>query len=329
MSKPPEFNARRISHTQPHSRSRVAVRPAFTLAELAVSLAVSSILIVGAGAVLTTTMKQVDRGGDANATRRALSRTLDAITADCAVATAIDRSSPYKLVLTVPDRTGDGNAETVSYVWSNQRNGTITRVFNAESNVIATGIDSFAFTTKVRPAPIVSTTSIQSIYSYDPNGTNSADFDDTKYYAACFQVSAPQGTTSWTINSIRLRLGQKGNTSGTFVIELRNTVNNAPGTTILASTTVAESTLEDNPSWVSVPMSVSNLSAGAILSVVIHAQSGTGNTDGSVGSKSGASAPGQMAWISSNRGSTWTVPSSPSLSIPLIVNGTFTTKQEQ
>ncbi len=328
MSKPPERTP--VPDRARRPRPVAAIRRAFTLAELAVSLAVSSILIVGAGAVLTTTMKQVDRGRDANATRRSLSRTLDAITADCAVATAIDRSSPYKLILTVPDRTGDNTPETISYVWSNQRNGTITRTFNAESSIIATGIDSFTFTTNIRPAPVISTTSIQSLYSYDPNNSQSKDFDDTTLFAAAFQASAPSGTTSWSITSVKLRIGQSGGTAGTFVIELRNTVNNAPGNTVLASTTVAESTLSDSEaSWVSLPLTATNLSPGVILCVVVRSQSGSGNIAGSLGIKTSGNAAGQITWISTTRGSTWSSPSSPSYSIPLIVNGTFTTKREQ
>ena len=305
-------------------------RRAFTLAELVVALGISSILIVGSGVVLTSTMTQLDRGVDATARKHSLSRALDTIAADCAVATAIDDSSPSKLILTVPDRTGDANPETITYIWDNQSGGTITRTFNSDTSTLARNIDSFSFTPIVRPAPIITTSTNQQLHAFDPTSSAPVSFSDTEQFALVFRPGLPSNATAWSITSIQLQIGRNGANTGTFVIELRTATGSEPATTVISSTTVQENTFSGSSStWTTFPLTASNLLPSDSVCVVVRSLA-TGHSAGSIQLGNGQSvAAGQVLWYSDTSGSNWRAPSSGINGMPIRVSGTFTTRQEQ
>jgi prepilin-type N-terminal cleavage/methylation domain-containing protein len=98
---------------------RPMVHPAcrgFTLIETVVALAVSSVLLLALGSTVLLASRAVPSGNETVIAEAEIQRSLAVMSSDIEVATAISATSG--LILTVPDRDGDGNPDTIEYSWN-------------------------------------------------------------------------------------------------------------------------------------------------------------------------------------------------------------------
>src|SRR6266567_831775 len=108
----------------PAYRERGQYRRGFTLLEVVVSASILSMVMLGlastmviAGKAVTKTTSDVSSGATAQAAQLFIRELKTAVSVTEMTATAI--------TFTVPDRTGDGIAETIRYAWSGVAGGAL------------------------------------------------------------------------------------------------------------------------------------------------------------------------------------------------------------
>src|ERR1051326_4872583 len=93
-------------------------RRGLTLVEAVLSMGILGIVLLGTQGAVMLASKAVPDAKSASFEVMTGCRVVDMITADLHYATAITTMSGNEIVMTVPDRNGDGASETVRYVWS-------------------------------------------------------------------------------------------------------------------------------------------------------------------------------------------------------------------
>src|SRR5262249_12652789 len=113
---------------------------AFTLIEVTLAVAVSSILLLGMGVCLAMTASAADSGDDSLASSSKATDALNQLGAEISVATDANPIGPGDILLTVPDRNADGAPETIEYTWSSKAGDPLKRSYNG-STAIAVATD--------------------------------------------------------------------------------------------------------------------------------------------------------------------------------------------
>ena len=129
---------------------------AFSLVELIVASSIVAILLV---AVQSTIMLAAHAVPAANSKATALitaAAALGQLHADAACATAFSARSATAVTFQIPDRTGDGLPETITWAWDGTPRGTLTRQFNSNPAApVARNVRDFslAYDTRSAQAP--------------------------------------------------------------------------------------------------------------------------------------------------------------------------------
>jgi len=123
-------------------------RIAFTLVEVVVSLAIFAVLTLGLGSALVISAHSLDHSMGTTAGLTGSRQVLDTIDSDLRFATSLETPAAGEVVLSVPDRDGDGTSETIRYVWegvSGGDPGPLKRQRNAGPVVVvAEDVDDFS-----------------------------------------------------------------------------------------------------------------------------------------------------------------------------------------
>lgn len=313
----------------PEHHAHAHTRRAYTLAELVVAMGASSVLLVGAGVVLTSTMKQVDRGADGSAKSAALALATDTIAADAAVATSIDTSSPGMLSLTVPDRTGDGTPESIVYRWTGTAGSPLTRTLNNNTQALVPAVSSFVLAPLARSQPTDTAVGPITLAEHVPSGTPSGWAVGGGWFVGLtFRPALPANAVSWTVTGIDVMVRSVSSIQGSAVFQLREVDgSNTPTSVILTTASVPESTLPSTVSWITVPIAFADIPPSKPLALVVGGSESNGSQCG-LGSVTGAGMAGTfIGWSSSNNGSSWSAPS-PETSFAARIRGTYTVRRE-
>jgi len=232
---------------------------AFTLLEIVTSLVILCTLLLASASVLS--LSDYTAG---NATTRLTAQfqaadVADQITDDLNVALNFTGRTATSVTFTVPDRISAGSPQPVCYSWSGTAGAPLTRQFNNGTAVnIANSIQAFnlAYATRLMGKPPISE---QLIFQHDSMSVGtSADFAiQNNQWAACeyFVPNLPLGTASYSITHINLFLKQAGPPDAFFNVSV--TTPNAlfePTTTVLAQTTVYETSLDTNYQSIRIPV---------------------------------------------------------------------------
>lgn len=121
-------------------------RRGFTLIELVVSLSVVGILVTAIGSTIVVATRSLPTSGGYAETQASVGRTLMVLGEDVRLATSASVSNARDLTLTVPDRTGDDNEETIVYSWSATGGAPFVRTFNGESHDVIGSINTINMT---------------------------------------------------------------------------------------------------------------------------------------------------------------------------------------
>lgn len=136
------------------TRAAPPAAPAFTLAEMVLSLAIVAVLVGAMTSVLMLSLRAIDdRTNPAGKAVRA-AEAADQILADLAVAIEFTERSATSATFTVPDRTGDGLPETIRYVWSGVAGDPLVREFNTDKDTqFLPDVRQFSLTFLVQTEP--------------------------------------------------------------------------------------------------------------------------------------------------------------------------------
>jgi prepilin-type N-terminal cleavage/methylation domain-containing protein len=267
-----------MNRRRPNSHSR-----AFTLIEVVMSLLVLAILLVAVEASLVASTKAIPDPNSFTGTVNAGSSAVMRFTGELSCALTVTEMSPTAVTFTVPDRNGDGTAETIRYAWSGIAGDPLTRQYNGGAvGTVAPAVQSLQlqydktsqayYTTSEGPETLV--------YSF----TNTLLAQDvtlssTSYPGQYIVPSWPSGTLSWRISRVKLRAHDNSSPDGKAALQLRTaTPGGLPTNRILDSATIIEDDLDSNPTWVEYAFSNhSGLSPNNGYCLAIQYTSGSGD----------------------------------------------------
>jgi hypothetical protein len=302
------------------------LRRAFTIAEMAVSLLVLSILLVAMGGAITVAARSLPSPASPVAADLSLSNGLDRLTSELRYAKSITSSGPTFVQFTVADRDSDGLDETIRYEWGGQGQP-LTRTYNGgHPSAVSDALSAFSIafqTTKV--------TTTQTINSFTDSGEvlftscygwtglvplqSNSTLNSTNWATSYFKpdkVTIPASANFVSITRVRVKLKASSSPNGTTITcgiySPAAAGGPLPGTTQVGSsasipvsslTTSYPATFNDFTFT-----DVTFASAPTELNFVIK---GTGTACGSVMYYNNTAAPANTpVWLwSSNSGSAW------------------------
>jgi len=307
---------------------------AFTLVEMLASLVILSIIMLAAGAVMTLAARAFDNSTNTNnpAVQTAAARSaVDQISDDLKMANSIPTTGPTSITFTVPDRTGDGADETISYSWAGAGQP-LVRIFNGVATTMATNVQNFNFNYITKqlgppPTPPAQTSAEQLLFSSPvPSGLKDYNTTKTNWSATYFQPSLPANAISWSITRIKLQVRRNGSSTGTLKVPVKaaDASFHPTGTALdTGSIDVTKLPSTTGGAWIDVPFSnLNSLSPSAALTVAVT-WSGSG-TIGYPEYDDNSHPPATIVWSqSTNSGTSWTTTTTNTYQI--YVYGTVTT----
>lgn len=291
-----------------------------------------STLLLGSLASLTLVATRALPTGRSDAERTlAAAAAVDQLTADLTYATAITNAHRNAITFTVPDRTGDGVADSIQYAWSaaSPPSPLYRAVNGGEPAAIVSDVRDFALAYDL--ASISTTTSTPStaaestLASADPtlltslvvpNGTNA--------FGQTFRPGISAGST-FTITRAAVRLRDRGGQDGVTRLEIRvcDPATGLPTGPRLASATIDERTLNSLTSWRTVTFrGLVALPANTTFALLVSSAVGTEPSELVVRTDVTSSA-NQRYITSTNGGASWTVRSTGVMNFQVF--GTVTT----
>jgi prepilin-type N-terminal cleavage/methylation domain-containing protein len=321
-------------------------RRAFTLVELVITLAVLALIMGALGsAVLVASRAAPDRASAADAVLSA-EQGLDLIASELRYAQSVSQATPTSLTFTLPDRNGDGVAETVRYSWSAVAGTPLLRHFNGlPAAELLPDVQEFAFeydrmtvtTTRETQSEVTSPEVLLASFTSWPGVSATANGfapSATQWAAQVFKVdkvALPPTTTRVTINRALLmsKPGLLG-TLSTFTVGIHRAYSSSdPRPTALplgSSVNVSLSLLDFSYSWTEVrfpDVSVNKLEKD--FAIVIKGVAGSNVRFQYLSAASAPRDTSLMRWTA-NSGSSW-LPTTETLDqndMPFYVYGTFT-----
>lgn len=313
----------------PHPASRIPHR-AFTLTEVTLSIAITSILLLGMGGALSLAVRAVDTGDDAPSRTTAASESLASLNAELAVATQISAFEEHTITLVVPDRDADGRPERIDYTWD-KPGDPMLRSFNGSTpTTFISSVRSCTPQLTQRPAaqPVESSEQVLATFVPPASGRVRATIDASIFSAQYVRPVLPSGAVSWKITKVALLLSQASGNSKLFRISITpaNSALRPDFSTILASFSLASGSVSSSVAMTTGAIGpVNGLVPGKGVCIVVD---GVAGGTANVWYTSAAGQPFNTNYLSStNAGSTWSAPNDTD-DMGFILYGTYTTMVE-
>jgi hypothetical protein len=325
---------------------------AFTLAETVTALAVFSILLLGLGAAVSIAVRAVDTPSSPAAWTARSAAGLSQMCADLAAATSFSVRTPTTVEFTVPDRTGDGAADTLRYAWSGKADAPLTRTLNGGTpQAVASAIGGLSLeygtravvsrttsrTTSTTSGTLASFTNWSGVVAM-PNDYKLTNTNWAAEYVALDSALFPAGGGAIDITRVTLNLKSIDGTPGTVTVGIYKAVgsgNTQPSSTLLG-TPVSFSNTSLTSAYTTVSFDFSDVKVTAADREIVIYVKATGGAAGTAYLQYlySTSAPADstvMRWTS-NSGSSWS-PNSSSVNQNdvrfTLVGGTTTTTSRE
>jgi prepilin-type N-terminal cleavage/methylation domain-containing protein len=231
----------------------------FTMLEVVLSLVILSIVLLAAQSAIMVAAKAVPNSQSASESVASAAGVMDQITADLQYAKTFSDMTANRIVFIVPDRTGDGQPETIRYEWSGLAGGALMRQMNGNTPVaIAPAVHFFelhydknATTTNAGTAEGPEVV----LSSYDTtNSLNDAAVTESNWRAQHFNPILPADTVSWRVTRVFIKARIRGSNIGETRVQIRPAVSNKPSNVILGETILYENTLTGSFTWKEIPI---------------------------------------------------------------------------
>ena len=233
MTSPPLRTSRLPAPASRASAGR-AGRRGMTLVELMVSLALVTLVMAACGSMLTVAARAMSNdksnvGADATAARSAADQVVD----DLKAATAVTEQSATAVTMTVPDRDGDGQPETIRYAWSGVPGDPLTRAYNARAaGTVAANVRAlnFGYLSKTvgKPPPVEGAEQLISVHNSTTTGDLVAYQLTAAKWAAGYvkpdfssSATATASVVSWKPTRCRVSLQRAGGAIGTVTVAIK------------------------------------------------------------------------------------------------------------
>jgi hypothetical protein len=304
-------------------------RSALTLIELTMSLAIVTFIV----AAKAMSNDSSNLGADATTARSAASVVID----DLKMATAITEQTATAVTMTVPDRDGDGNPETIRYSWSGTAGDSLMRSYNGgTAGAIATNVRALNFTyltkTVGKPPPV---TSAEASWKTHTGGTVTNSVLDAsswaaEYFKPTLTSTANTSTTAWTVSRVQVLLQRNLVALGTITVGIyyADSAKKPTGGALQTTTTAMVNILSSGTQWTEFAYaSPANLDPSKAICIVISYATVLGS--GGYVAYDSASSDTSISWTTSaDGGSTWAAPVT-TKSMQFKLWGTSTTQDTQ
>jgi hypothetical protein len=224
---------------------------AFTLIEMILGLAITTILLAAMGSLVLVASRSIPDRGRATDMTSAAAGTLEQFSADIAAAESIAMGLDTGIEVKVPDRDSDGKQEEIRYEWPGTPGASLDRVYNGVHTGLELPLSDFNLAYTVTTASTSSASVVTSLpESYVGGWTGgllytTQQVQSGKPVAQHFVPTLPANARSWTITRIRFMVqGEVLAATGTTSVQIRTVGSDGmPTGTILASASIAESSL--------------------------------------------------------------------------------------
>jgi type II secretory pathway pseudopilin PulG len=334
-----------VAHCRlPHGHCWSTPVRGLSLIEAILSLVVLGILMAAMASVVTVTSRAAEVNQGPSASPATAAKALDLLSADLRLATAFTAApTSSSLSVTVPDCTGDGVADTVAWAWSGNGSAELsafllTRSVNGQpATTVASDVQLFDLTTLTRtvtapPSPTLVESSEQPlIFHDDAPGGSFSDFGLSKdnWCATYFKPSMPPYAVSWKITRVKFIAKRDGTANETALVQIRTaTAALKPSSTVLASATIAETSLASSSAWVDVSFTpLANLDPLEGYCLVISQPNNSGNAGKVQFESNGNPMPFNAHFMkTTDAAANWSNPNSGD-DLRFYVYGTITTQQ--
>lgn len=283
-------------------------RGGFSLAEVVFGAGILAMFMLALPTAIRMARNAVPDGTNTASATMDAARVMELMATDIAFATSVVTTAQYDpnhLTVTVADRNGDGQPETIAYTCAAPPAGTLpappagtlwfTRQYNTAAAVtLLNNVQEFGFTydTFAVTAPPGGSLGANSQLAAITTGNSyvKVPVNPTHTYAQYVEPVLPANTTSWTLNSIQLQTMVQA-VAGVATVQIRSAVGAFPSSTVLGQTTVSSFPSSINWQTIDFPGGVSGLSPYSGICIVVLTASGTaccdvqycGNTTGTGG----------------------------------------------
>lgn len=305
---------------------REPFRIGFTLVELLVSLAATSILLVGLGSTLFVVFRSSSVSNNAPATMEAAT-VVDDLLSELRLAESIIEWTARTVEFLVADRTGDDKPERIRYEWSGTAGDPLYRKYNGSAPAeVAASIQSFEidYTTTRAAAPPSGPLESEELLlfdSYAPEDSQTHAVGGSNWVAQYFSPSLGVQVLQYKVTRVRLRAKYEGASSGRVRVEIRRTSGGMPTNTVLQATTMDEQSLTGKYAWREFKFdALQPENAGTGLSVVVRPMANTLAIQGrlTAGPQTNGTAVG-----SSSGGASWSTLTGQDLQMRIYGRGTL------
>lgn len=314
-------------------------RSGFTMLEMVASVAVMSILVVGMSSSIFIVTRSLDTGTGPAAKTLEAADAADRFIADLNVAIAFTEQTANAVTFTVPDRDGDGMAETIRYAWTGIAGDPLTRLVNGGVAVAITpDVQQFNLSYQLRtvgpptpPPEVEGSEQILIFHDNAPGGSMSAfNVNSSSWAAEYFFPTFPGNAVSWKITRAKVHVRKSFTSNGVISVEIRTADGSLkPTATVLGQASFLESSLPGDSSyiWIEVPIGgVQGLDPTVGLCLVVKHVSGSGNSCIIEYEQNGSPMTPNCHWMTtSNSGSSWSTPND-TRDMRFYVYGTVTTQ---
>jgi hypothetical protein len=230
----------------------------------------------------------------------------------------------------VPDRTGDGNPETIRYAWSGTVGAPLTRQYNGgTAATIIDSVQALSFTYDKSSVVVTQSTESpeQTLFTYTAAvSPGNASVASSLWVGEVFTPSGiPGSATAWKVTRVQYMAQTVNSAVGVTDVQLRTVSGGLPASTVVDHVNLAESSLTSSYAWTTTTFTNGgSLTPGASMAICFQWVSDTASVGLRYDTISSALSGASYA-SSTNSGSSWTAATLKALD--LVVYGTYTAPQ--
>jgi Tfp pilus assembly protein FimT len=311
----------------------------FTLAEMILSVGISTVLIVCLTSSLSLVLSSV--ASPSNSPVLAHIRTgemADRILSDLTIAQSFTLNTASDVEFKVPSRDGDATADTIRYQWTGTPSNQLLRSYNGGSlNLFAANVQEFGLSYLTRtmgpppPSPPVESAEYIVMQHDDAPSGSLSEFNTStsNWCAQWINPNLSPDAVSWKITRVEFRAKRDTGGSANFLIQIRTAdpVTKMPTTTVLSTLTQATADLPITQTWIAVDIpDAPNLSPETGYCLVIAVTQSTSRYPKIQFESNGTPMPSRTHWMtSSNAGTSWSTPET-TKDMRFKIHGTVTTQ---
>lgn len=131
------------------------LRFGYSLIEIAVALPTIGILTVGMCSAVLLSVRAIPQGGSVITASVETARAMEQLERDLRCATEVSKRDSRDILFSVPDRTGDGQPESIRYWWSGvDKSAVFRQINNGPSEMVVEQTSNFSLTYDIQPREI-------------------------------------------------------------------------------------------------------------------------------------------------------------------------------